>query len=104
MMNVEIKGPRTYLNVNRYHDYNQTLVYEEQRFRTFTKLVFFFKDIHEKRTNIEWIHFSYHFCQFFFLRWKFVLVFQKKNHGGGGMLCHLIDNAQINKPPSRQTV
>lgn len=40
MMNVEIKRPRRYLNVNRYHDYNQTLVYEEQRFRTFTKLVF----------------------------------------------------------------
>lgn len=53
MMNVEIKRPRTYLNVNRYHDYNQTLVYEEQRFRTFTKLVFFKKNMHEKRTNIE---------------------------------------------------
>lgn len=53
MMNIEIKRPRTYLNVNRYHDYNQTLVYEEQRFRTFTKLVFFKKNMHEKRTNIE---------------------------------------------------
>lgn len=53
MMNVEIKRPRRYLNVNRYHDYNQTLVYEEQRFRTFTKLVFFKKNMHEKWTNIE---------------------------------------------------
>lgn len=49
MMNVEIKRPRGYLNVNRYHDYNQTLVYEEQRFWTFTKLVFFLKNMLEKK-------------------------------------------------------